>query len=109
MSEKKRQQHRSRAEADQVAAEYEASGLSRQEFCLRNNVALKTLARYVTRYRQQRMQNPGEQRWMSVELPKPPGTGCELAVVLANGRLIEVKSGFDPGTLVQLVAALERN
>jgi hypothetical protein len=109
MSEKKRQQHRNRAEADQVAAEYEASGLTRQEFCLRNNVALKTLARYVTRYRQRRVRNPDEQRWVSVELPKPPGTGCELNVVLANGRLIEVKSGFDSGTLVQLVAALERS
>jgi hypothetical protein len=109
MSEKKQQRHRSRAEADQVAGEYEASGLTRQEFCLRNNVALKTLARYVTRYRQRRVQNPEAQKWISVELPKPLGTGCELAVVLANGRLIEVKSGFDPGTLVQLVAALERN
>jgi hypothetical protein len=39
--------------------------------------------------------------------PKPIG-GSELAVVLPSGRRIEVKRGFDAGTLEQLVLLLER-
>jgi len=65
--------HRSRTEADQLAVEYEAGGLSREEFCNQRNVALKTLARYVTRYRKQQaesnpQQNTQPQRWVAVEL-----------------------------------------
>ena len=99
--------HRSRAEADQLAAEYEASGLSRQEFCTQNKVAFKTLARYVTRRRQQKAKNSEPQRWVAVELAGPSGCDGALAVVLASGRRIEVKRGFDASTLRQLVSLLE--
>ncbi len=37
---------RSRAEAEQLAAEYEASGLSRTEFCRKHAVSLSTLNRH---------------------------------------------------------------
>jgi len=50
---KQHRRHRSRAEADQLAAEYEASGLSQAEFCQERDVALKTLARYLARFRKQ--------------------------------------------------------
>jgi hypothetical protein len=36
------------------------------------------------------------------------GWAKELVVVLCNGRRIEVKRGFDPATLRQLVATLEQ-
>ena len=42
--------HRNRAEADQLAAEYEASGLSQAQFCIERDMKLKTLSRYVTRF-----------------------------------------------------------
>jgi transposase-like protein len=101
--------HRSRAEADQVVADYEASGLSREAFCVQYDVTLKSLDRYVTRYRKQKQKQKGEesQRFVAVEVTRPTGTGGELAVLLATGRRIEVKRGFDPGTLRQLVAVLE--
>jgi hypothetical protein len=105
--------HRSRTEADQLAVEYEAGGLSREEFCNQRNVALKTLARYVTRYRKQQaesnpQQNTQPQRWVAVELAGQGGCGGELSVLLSSGRRIEVKRGFDASTLRQLVAVLER-
>jgi hypothetical protein len=102
----KRRQHRSRGEADQVAAEYEASGLSREAFCDRSDIPLKTLCRYVTRYRKQAGEAP--QRWVSVEVAPHSSRGGELAVLLSTGRRIEVKGGFDAGTLRQLVAVLEQ-
>jgi hypothetical protein len=104
----KQRRHRSRAEADRIAAEYEASGLSREEFCQQKDMPLKTLCRYVARYRKQRTEGNQSQRWVAVEVAGPSGCGGELAVLLSGGRRIEVKRGFDAGTLRQLVAVLEQ-
>ena len=93
-------------DADQLAAEYEASGLSREEFCSQRDVAMKTLARYVVRYRKQQAAGIEPQRWVAVEVAGP--RECELSVLLSGGRRIEVKPGFDAGTLRQLVAVLEQ-
>jgi hypothetical protein len=105
---RQRRRHRSRTEADQLAAEYEASGLSREEFCSQRDVALKTLARYVVRYRKQKAAGSEPQRWVAVEVAGPRECGGELSVLLSGGRRIEVKPGFDAGTLRQLVAVLEQ-
>ena len=109
----KRDHYRSRAEADGLAAEYEASGLSREEFCSQRNVALKSLERYVARYRKQKAESDPEQgnpqqRWVAVEVAGNSGSGGELAVLLSSGRRIEVRRGFDASTLRQLLAVLER-
>jgi hypothetical protein len=96
-------------EADQVAAEYEASGLSREEFCKQQDMPLKTLARYVTRHWKQRADDKEAQRWVAVEVAGHRVGGSELAVLLSSGRRIEVKRGFDAGTLRQLVVVLEQS
>ena len=105
---KKHRRHRSRVEADHLAAEYEASGLTREEFCRQRDVPLKTLCRYVTRYRKQKAEGDLPQRFVEAELAGHTGCGGELAVLLSSGRRIEVKRGFDAGTLRQLVAVLEQ-
>ena len=91
-----------------MAADYEASGLTREAFCNQRDVGLKTLDRYVTRYRKQRVDGGEPQRWVAVEVAAHSGCGSELAVILSRGRRIEVKRGFDSGTLRQLVAVLEQ-
>ena len=101
---------RSRAEAEQVASEYEASGLSRVEFCRTRGLSLATLARY--RKRQAQGEAASGHGWLRVEVAanatvESRGDGG-LAVVLAGGRRIEVRCGFDPQTLVQLLSVLER-
>jgi hypothetical protein len=106
---KQHRRHRNRAEADQLAAEYEASGLSQAEFCKQRDLLLKTLARYLARYRRQPAQGnePHKpQRFVAVEVAGSL-RGGELTVLLSGGRRIEVKRGFDAGTLRQLMAALE--
>jgi hypothetical protein len=106
---KQHRRHRSRAEADQLAAEYEASGLGQAEFCQQRDLPLKTLARYLARFRKQSAQS-GEQskpqRFVAVEVAGS-GSGGELTVLLSGGLRIEVKRGFDTLTLRQLVRALE--
>jgi hypothetical protein len=109
-SEKQHHRHRSRAEADQLAVEYEASGLSQIEFCQQRDLPLKTLGRYLTRYRKQQAQSSEPhkpQRFVAVEVAGPRCGGGELTVLLPGGLRVEVKPGFDASTLQQLIAVLE--
>jgi len=98
------------AEAERLAAAYETSGLSRQEFCKRNDVTVSTLSRYVKRHGQQKAERASEsERLLKVEmLPIAGPRGSELLVVLSSGRRIEVRRGFDVETLEQLIGLLER-
>jgi hypothetical protein len=91
-----------------LAAEFEASGLSREEFCRQREIAMKTLARYVVRFQKQNAAGSQPQRWVAVEVAGARDGGGELSVLLSGGRRIEVKPGFDAGTLRQLVAVLEQ-
>ena len=106
---KQNRRRRSRAEADQLAAEYEVSGLSQKEFCQQRELSLKALGRYLTLYRKQKAQG-GEphkpQRFVAVEVARPH-CSSELTVLLSRGLRVEVNPGFDAGTLRQLIAVLE--
>jgi len=103
---------RSRAEAEQVAGEYETSGLSRVEFCRMRGLSLATLARYRKRQAQGKAE-PGD-RWLAVEVARTHSTresGASSGLALAlpkSGRRIEIRCGFDAQTLVQLLGVLER-
>ena len=104
---KQHRKHRSRTEADQLAVEYEASGLSQKEFCQQRDLPLKTLGRYLTRYRKHKAQGnePHKQRFVAVEVAGP--RVGEVTLLLSGGLRIEVKPGFDACTLRQLIAVLE--
>ena len=102
---------RSRAEAGQLVAEYDASGLTGVEFCRTRGLSLATLARY--RKRQAQIGTAAANRWVAVEVSSAaaaPDTEARsgLAVTLPGGRRIEVGRGFDAHTLVQLLGVLER-
>ncbi len=105
-----RRRYRSRAEADELAAEFEASGLTQREFCGRRGVEVKTLARYVKRFRQRPAEAEGRPQWVAVELSERESSASSsgLWVELGGRRRIEVGRGFDEATLRQLMAALER-
>lgn len=108
MSNRKHGRHRSRAEADLLAAEYEASGQTRQAFCEERNLRVKTLSRYLARYRQGRAPEGGSPRWLSVEVTPAAPRGSEVSVILAGGRRVEVMRGFDPETLRDVLRVLEQ-
>ena len=91
-----------------MVAEFEAGGMSREDFCRKHGLALSTLARYQRRREQGQDENAGPNRWVAVELAGAHPAGASgLAVVLASGRRIEVGRGFDAKTLEQLVSLLE--
>ncbi len=102
---------RSRAEVEQLVAEYEASGLGRMEFCRKHGLSPSTLARY----RQHRTETKAvaEGRWLAVEVSSGGAVleseaSSGLAVAVRGGRRIEIGRGFDVSTLVQLLGVLER-
>lgn len=104
-------QRRSRAEAAQLVAEYEASGLSRIEFCRKRGLRPATLGRYLKR-QQTTPAGAAGVNLVAVELCGARRAGAKredsgLAVALAGGRRIEVARGCDGGTLVQLLGLLE--
>jgi hypothetical protein len=113
---------RTRGEAERLAREFAASGLSRREFCERGGLKVSTLDAYRKRLRQR----DGADRWVAVDIAgvTPHATASSIgakpiayavarpsgvAVVLAGGRRIEVERGFDPATLGALLRVLERN
>lgn len=103
---------RSRAEADRLVAEHEASGLTREEFCRQQGLALATLARYRKRRQPDRGDAGSGTGWVAVELAAATaaasGAGSGLTVVLGNGRRIEVTPSFDARTLGELLPVLEQ-
>jgi len=108
----KGRRRRSQAEAGQLVAEFEASGISREEYCQRQGLALATLARYRRRLRQRRGEGADASRWLAVELSGPTatvgsGVASGLRVALPNGLRIEIDRGFDAPTLGQLLSLPE--
>ena len=104
---------RSREEAAQLVAEYEASELSKGEFCRTHGVAVSTLDAYRSGRRQGTREGLRPARWVAVEVsgakqPEASAQASGLAVVVAKGRRIEVGRGFDAATLEQLLGLLER-
>jgi hypothetical protein len=100
---------RSWAEAQQLVAEFEASGLNQRQFCESRGLCLATLSRYRKRFRETGGGASGD-RWVAVEV-SCSGAGrahSGLSVVLGRGRKIEVGRGFDEATLVELMSVLER-
>jgi hypothetical protein len=90
-----------------LVGEYEASGLSRVEFCRKQELSLATLARY--RKRRAQGEVVAGNRWVAVEVSGAgPARESGLAVALPGGRRIEVGRGFDARTLAQLLGVLER-
>jgi hypothetical protein len=98
--------HRSRAEAEQVAAEFSASGLRRHEFAQQHGIALNTLNRYISRYSDK--QPAARPQLLRVEVREPVGTGSGIAVMLGSGRRVELAKDFDAATLAEAVRVLER-
>lgn len=104
---------RSREEVRRLVDEFEASGLERAEFCRGRALALSTLQRHL-RVRRSATEAPsGQTRLVAVSVrPRAESVSklgeTQLEVVLSRGRRIGVRPGFDPGTLRELILALDQ-
>jgi|ERR1035437_2683754 transposase-like protein len=107
------QQRRTRAEIEQIVAEFTGGGVNRTEFCRRHGMSLGTLNRYLKQRREQGGSCAADDGLVTVELvgtklATERDAGCGLAVVLSHERRIEVGAGFDEPTLQRLVNLLEK-
>jgi hypothetical protein len=106
---------RTRAEVQQLVAEFVNSGMRRSEFCQSRGLSFSTLDRHLKklRWRRRRKLISAAGRLVPVELaarksPKQNGATCGLAVMLPSGRRIEVHPDFVTSALERLVGILER-
>ena len=106
---------RTRAEVQQLVAEFVSSGMRRSEFCQSRGLSSSTLDRHLKKLRWKRRRRPtsSASRLVPVELDArklltQQEPSCWLAVVLPGGRRIEVHPDFDTSTFERLVSALER-
>jgi hypothetical protein len=102
---------RTRAEVEQLVAEFHRSGATQKQFCLNHRLALSTLQRYL-HSGPKKGKAPAQSRLVAVEVApssrlREPEIGGGLALVWADGRKLEVQRGFDEATLERLLHVLE--
>ena len=105
---------RTRAEVQQLVAEFVSSGMRPSEFCHTRGLSFSTLDRHLKKRRSRTSTKRGRADGQLVpvelaprKLPAKSEPSCGLAVVV-SGRRIEVQRDFDVHTLERLVNALER-
>lgn len=107
-----RVRRRTAEEAARLVAEYETGVLSRSDFCRKHGLAASTLDAYRSGRRLALAAKPKPAQFVAVEVQATPGgpraAEGALTVVLGQGRPIEVRRGFDAGTLTELLNVLER-
>ena len=97
-------------------AEFVNRGMRRSEFCQSRGLSFSTLDRHLKKRRWKRKtpkSAPANGKFVAMELAlgKPLAEqqpSCGLAVVLPQGRRIEVQRNFDVHTFERLMSALER-
>ncbi len=107
---------RTRAEVQQLVAEFVSSGMRRSEFCRSRRLSFGTLNRHLKerRWKKKSRAASSASQLVPVELaktkksPTQHDATCGLAVVLPGGRRIEVRPDFDTSTFERLVSVLER-
>ena len=94
-----------------MVAEFLSGGMGQEEFCRRHELSRSTLSRYLRKRRTPERPELATQL-VPVELVdvgrRCVSRGTGLAVLLENGRRIEVGEGFDAGTLERLLGVIER-
>jgi hypothetical protein len=108
-----RRGRKARRTAEEIAAMmtgYEQSGLTRRDYCQRRGIPLSTFGYYRHQHRQKgRKPALVAVRLEASETARPASsTSSPMAVVLRNGRRIEVASGFVEAELGRLLRLVER-
>ncbi len=103
---KKRRARRTGKEAQRLVEEFISGGMNRSEFCRTRGLSFGTLRRHLKGGKQKAKQTP---RLVAVELEQKAAQKANaIEVVLAGGRRVEVRPGFDATTLQAVIAVLER-
>lgn len=86
-------------------ADFRASGQSAKDWCAANGLKTERLWYWLRRYKTDKA-TPSTQ-WIPVEVSEQlPKSKCNALLIRVGEASIEVKPGFDPGLLSQIVRAL---
>ena len=103
---KKRRTRRTGKEVQRLVEEFISGGMKRSEFCRTRGLSPGTLQRHLKGGKQRARQIP---QLVAVELEQKAAQKANaIEVVLARGRRVEVRPGFDATTLQAVIAVLER-
>ena len=103
---KKRRTRRTGKEVQRLVEEFISGGMKRSEFCRTRGLSSGTLQRHLKVGKQRARQIP---QLVAVELEQKAAQKANaIEVVLARGRRVEVRPGFDATTLQALITVLER-
>ena len=103
---KKRRARRTGKEVQRLVEEFISGGMKRSDFCRSRGLSPGTLQRHLKGGKQRARQIP---RLVAVELEQKAAQKANaIEVVLARGRRVEVRPGFDATTLQAVIAVLER-
>lgn len=97
---------RSKAEWQELFADFEASGLAMQNFCDSHEIKLATFQKYFRQW--EKSQNTSETKWVAIEQaqehePKMTQQAIEIAI---GACIISVPTGFDADSLVRICNVL---
>jgi transposase len=86
--------------------QWQHSGLSAQAFCDRHHLPVP---RFYAWRRTLHQRDAAAATFVPVQIvpDRPPEPGGDLELLLAGGRRLRVRPGFDPATLRQLLTVLE--
>ncbi len=88
--------------------DYKESGKNMSQWCKENDLKVHQLRYWLEKYDAiERQPQPQSSKWLSVEVDTVELKQCSLTVDV-NGISIEVKPGFDPSLLRDVVKALKQ-
>jgi hypothetical protein len=125
---------RSGWEVEQLVNEFEASGASVTDFCFDHKLSRTVLYRHLEKRRLGKVEPKPRRGLVAVSVVEGPGQGevtvaqtgtshlviaspsvevetgdqCALEIVVSGGHRIQVRPGFDPGTLKRVLNILEK-
>ncbi len=104
---KKPDRQKLRKEWESRVVEYQASGQSGSAWCAANNLKSGQLWYWVNKLKQEEAKDSPATKWVPLEV-RESSDGSEKSLIIKVGQaVIEVKPGFDPTLLTEVVRSLK--
>jgi hypothetical protein len=100
----KEEKIRTREEWRNRVADWKESGLTREEYCRRNNLKTSKLVYWGNKLSEKKAETGG-----FVQVPMPGTTrSCPIRIEIGNRYCVEVGKGYDPDALEHIIGILSR-
>lgn len=89
-------------------ADFNQSEENIPEWCSRNNLKTHQLRYWLRKFQATEIEAPTSTEWFSVDIDQPPAESTGSIVVKVGSMDVEVKPGFNPEVLIEVVKTLTR-